>query len=305
MNDDGKTGRRNDGPVSRREFLSAAVVSAFLGHRTLHPDSRPVGPSARRSVGSFPLGLQLYAVRDVIKADVPGTLAALAAMGYREMELAGRYGLTAAEFRAALDAAGLKAPAGHVGIPELTDGIEQTIADAKTLGHRYLILPWVGEEYRSVDGWKRGAELLNRAGERCRAAGITVGYHNHDFEFLPIPDASEGREGHRECGFDVLLRHTEPKLVTFELDLFWIRKGGRDALAYFREHRGRFRSVHVKDMAADGAMVDVGQGVMDWKELFHAARRAGVKHYFAEHDEAKDQLAFARVSADYLKALRL
>ncbi len=302
MTNDGTTGRRNDGPVSRREFLGAAVASAFLGHITLHPDPRPVGPSARRSAGSFPLGLQLYAVRDVIKADLPGTLAALAAMGYREVELAGLYARTAAEFRALLDAAGLKAPAGHVGVPALTDEIEQTIADAKTLGHRYLILPWIGEEYRTVDGWRRAAELLNRAGAQCRAAGLHLGYHNHDFEFLPVGD---GDAAAAPTGYDLLLRHTDPKLVMFELDLFWIRKGGRDALAYLREHRGRFRSVHIKDMAADGAMVDVGQGVMDWKTLLHAARRAGVKHFFAEHDEAKDQLAFARVSATYLKTLRL
>ncbi len=293
---DGSAARRLGGTIDRRDFLGSIAAGLLLPR--LSPKAEP--PSRRAAEPpTFPLGIQLYAVRDVIKTDLPGTLAALAAMGYREVELAGLYGRTAAEFRALLDAAGLKAPAGHVGVPALTDEIEQTIADAKALGHRYLILPWIGEEYRSADGWKRGAELLNRAGERCRAAGLTVGYHNHDFEFLPLPGAPG------DCGYDALLRHTDPTLVVFELDLFWIRKGSRDALAYFRQHSGRFRAVHVKDMAADGAMVDVGQGVMDWKTLLHAAHQAGVEHFFAEHDEATDQLAFARASADYLKTLRL
>ena len=295
---DASAARRLGGSSDRREFLGALAAGLLRPGltRTAEPPSRQAAaPSSR------PFGIQLYAVRDVIKTDLPGTLAALAAMGYREVELAGLYGRTAAEFRALLDAAGLKAPAGHVGVPALTDEIEQTIADAKALGHRYLILPWIGEEYRTVDGWRRAAELLNRAGARCRAVGLRLGYHNHDFEFLPVG----GGEAAPPTGYDLLLRHTDPKLVMFELDLFWIRKGGRDALAYFAEHRGRFRAVHIKDMAADGAMVDVGQGVMDWKALLNAARRAGVKHFFAEHDEATDQLAFARASADYLKTLRL
>lgn len=286
------------GACDRRDFLARvggltvlAGLPAIGGPAT----GRPAGPLSR------PVGIQLYAVRDVIKQDVPGTLAALAALGYREVELAGLYGLSAAAFRVALDGAGLSAPAGHVGIPALTDQLERTITEAKLLGHRYLILPWVGEEYRTVDGWRRAAELLNRAGERCREVGLTVGYHNHEFEFLPLPPGGDARI---RCGLDALLRFTERKLVTFELDLFWARKGGADALAYFREHRGRFRSVHVKDMAADGAMVDVGAGVMDWPALLHAARAAGVEHFFAEHDLAPDQMAFARASASYLATLK-
>jgi sugar phosphate isomerase/epimerase len=290
--------------VSRRTFLETVTGALMVGGIAESPN-RPIAQSPNRP---RPFGIQLYAVRDVIQTDPAGTLAALAGMGYREVELAGLYGRSAAEFRAALDAAGLTAPAGHVGVPALTDNLVQTIADAKVLGHKYLILPWVGEEYRTVDGWGRAAELLNRAGERCRRAGLTVGYHNHDFEFAPLGQFERvDRDGrtHPVRGYDLLLANADPKLVKFELDLYWARQGGVDALRYFHDYRGRFRAVHVKDMAADGSMVDVGQGVMDWPALLHAARRAGVEHFFAEHDEAKDQLAFARASAEYLRTLRL
>lgn len=295
---DGPAARRLGGRCDRRDFLGTLAAGVLLPRL-----SRSAETSSRGAVepSSHPFGIQLYAVRDEAQRDLSGTLTALAAMGYREVELAGLYGKTAAQFRAALDAAGLKAPAGHVGIPALTDQLEQTIADAKVLGHRYLILPWVGEEYRTADGWKRAADLLNHAGARCREAGLTVGYHNHGFEFAPLP---EGADAPWSSGYNALLRLTDPSLVVFELDLFWARQGGADALAFFQGYSGRFRAVHVKDMAADGAMVDVGAGVMDWPVLLGAARSAGVAHCFVEHDEAKDQLAFARASAAFMKRLR-
>ena len=207
----------------------------------------------------------------------------------------GLYRRSAKEVRAILDRHGLQAPAGHVGIPQITDTIDQTIADAKTLGHEYVVVPWIPEESRTRDGYRQMAEILNRAAEKLHRVGLTLGYHNHWFEFDPI---SDGDSGGPSCGYDVLLRHTDPKLVVMELDLYWIRKGGRDALQYFHDFKGRFRLVHVKDMAADGSMVDVGRGVIGWADLLTAAKKAGVQHFLAEHDDAKEPLAFARTSFD-------
>lgn len=252
-------------------------------------------PSARPSVR--PLGIQLYTLRDLLKDDFEGTIAALAQIGYQEVEFAGLYGRAAGDVRKVLDRHKLKAPSGHYGIPAITDTLEQTIAEAKTLGHRYVVVPWLPEEVRNPDGYARSADTFNEAGERLRKAGLTLGYHNHWFEF----DALEGGR----CGYDILLDRTRRELVVMELDLFWIRKGGRDALSYFANHPGRFRMVHVKDMAADGAMVDVGQGAMDWPTLLEAAKRAGVEHRFVEHDEAKDPLAFARSSFRFMEQLRI
>jgi sugar phosphate isomerase/epimerase len=126
---------------------------------------------------------------------------------------------------------------------------------------------------------------------------MTLGYHNHDFEFLPLDGTASGR-----CGYDVLLERTEPELVAMELDLFWIRKGGRDAFAYLRRHAGRFRLVHIKDMDAAGEMVDLGRGVMPWHDLLDAAQAAGVRHWFAEHDTPADPMAFARGAISYLRS---
>jgi sugar phosphate isomerase/epimerase len=285
--------RQADRPsVDRRGFLGALAALLAGGwdgaghHASLNPPpEKPTRPP--------PLGIQLYTLRSLLEADFAGTIAALARIGYDEVEFAGLYGQGARDVRTLLDRQRLKAPSGHYGIPAVTDILAQTIAEAQTLGHRYVVVPWLPEELRNADGYRRTADIFNRAGARLQQAGMFLGYHNHWFEFEPL---SGGR-----CGYDILLEHTDPGLVTMELDLFWIRKGGGDALEYFANHQGRFRLIHIKDMAADGAMVDVGQGVMDWPTLLQAAKRAGVRHRFVEHDESRDPLGFARTSFAFME----
>lgn len=245
------------------------------------------------------IGIQLYTIRDQFKADPAATLAALAAMGYREVEFAGLQGHEARALRALLDANRISAPSGHFGVPELTTDFEQTARDAKILGHDYLVLADVPEEYRTAEGYERAAVLMNEIAERCRNAGFRFGYHNHDFEFRPL----EERNG--LCGYDLILTGTAKAKVVMELDLYWIRNGGRDALGFFARWPSRFRMVHVKDMDVDGAMVDVGAGAMDWRELLGTARKIGVEHFFVEHDETKDPMQFARTSYDYLSRLSI
>jgi sugar phosphate isomerase/epimerase len=277
--------------VDRRGFLGA-VGAIWLGNLpTRGAIDRLTTPPPDR-----PLGIQLYTLRDLLQKDFEGTLAALAQIGYREVEFAGLYGWSAADVRRVLDRHRLRAPAGHCDLAAITDGLERTVNQAKALGHRYVVVAWIPEETRTRDGYAAIADTFNRAGERLRGAGLTLGYHNHWFEFTAL-------DGER-TGYDILLERTEPDLVTMELDLFWIRKGGHDALRYFTEHQGRFRMIHIKDMTADGTMVDVGQGAMDWPTLLEAAAKAGVAHQFVEHDEAKDPLAFARASFAYMERLR-
>jgi sugar phosphate isomerase/epimerase len=255
-------------------------------------------PSRPRGIHDLPLGIQLYTVRDLLATDFDGTLAALRRIGYREVEFAGLHGHPPGQVRALLDRLGLRAPGGHVGIPAITDGLDQTIAEARTLGLEYVIVPWIDEDARTATGYRRIAATFNSAGARLRAAGLTLGYHNHWFEFDPLADSPA------TCGYDLLLDGTDPELVVMELDLYWIRKGGKDALHYFRTHPGRFRLVHVKDMGTDGSMVDVGQGVIPWPTMLPAARQAGVRHFLAEHDNPPDPLAFARATYAYLRTLR-
>jgi sugar phosphate isomerase/epimerase len=285
--------------TNRRDFfascLSGMIVLPGLSDRL---SLAPAAPETRHCT-TRPWGIQLYTVREQARADLTGTLSTLAAMGYSEVEFAGLYDHGAAEVRAMLDGAQLTAPAGHVAMETLSDArIERTIEDAVTLGHRYLVVPSIDGDPRSVEGYAAAAETFNRAGRTVRAAGLTLGYHNHDADFASLDGATGGR-----CGYDILLQRTDPALVAMELDLFWIRKGGRDAFDYLRSETGRFRMVHIKDMDASGRMVDLGLGVMPWRELLDAAAAAGVTHWFAEHDEPADAMAFARSAVQYLRTL--
>lgn len=283
---DGWAGRR---VVNRREFLetSAAFAAAlpFAGAASRLPDYPPTR-----------LGIQLYTLRNLLEKDFEGTIAKIARIGYKEVEFAGVYGRKAVDLKRALDQNHLVAPAGHCDIEAVTVKLDDTIAQAKTLGHKYVVVAWIPDEARTVDGYANVADTFNQAGEKLNKAGLALGYHNHSFEFDKL-------DGDR-CGYDILLERTQPELLHMELDLYWIREAGRDAFRYFTQNQGRFRMVHIKDMSAEKTMVDVGQGVMDWPSLLSAAKAAGVEHYFVEHDEAKDPIAFAKTSYEYLHRLK-
>ena len=140
------------------------------------------------------------------------------------------------------------------------------------------------------------AETLNRAGEQCLETGVQLCYHNHDFEFTPIDGT---------LPYDLLLELTEPALLAMELDLFWICKAGLDPLDYFARYPGRFPLCHVKDMQSDGSMAAVGSGELGFANILTAARRAGVRHYFVEHDQPSDPMASVSESYQALMDLRI
>lgn len=293
-------GRADWRSVDRRGFLGAASALLFGGLSSANGPDRltslpPVRPPAFPAV--HPLGIQLYTLRELLQRDFEGTIRQLADIGYREVEFAGLYGQRAADLRKVLDRHHVSAPSGHCDIAGVTVKLDQTIAEARTLGHRYVVVAWIPDEARTPAGYASVAETFNQAGEKLKKAGLTLGYHNHSFEFKPL-------EGDRN-GYDILLQRTQPDLVTMELDLYWIREAGQDALRYFADHQGRFRLVHIKDMASDGSMVDVGKGAMDWPVLLAAARKAGVQHQFVEHDEPPDPIAFARTSYEYMSRLKI
>ncbi|MBI1966858.1 MAG: sugar phosphate isomerase/epimerase [Gemmatimonadetes bacterium] len=242
--------------------------------------------------------MQLYTLRQAMARDVEATLAQVAVIGFTQVEFAGYFGKTPAQMRAILDRHGLAAPSAHIPIEMLSRNWATVLEEAHDLGHRYLCVAWIPAEMRrTVDDYKRVAELFSRAGEESHAHGIRFAYHNHDFELAPL----EGR-----VPLDVLLEETDPAHVWFELDLYWITKGGGDPLAYFNRYPNRFPLVHVKDSAGppDHRMVDVGQGTIDWKRIFARRDQAGIRHYFVEHDEPQDPFASIRASYQYLRRLR-
>ena len=275
--------------IDRRDFLGtmgALAVGAML------PACRPAATTSRLSR----IGLQLYTVRDLMKKDVEGTLAAVAGAGYTEVEFAGYFDKSPADIRAMLDRHGLTAPAVHTG--DITpDAWTKALDAAKVVGHEYIVVPWIPEERRkTLADWKAVAADFNRAAATAKAAGLQFAYHNHDFEFPLV-------EG--QVPYDVLLAETDPQLVQLEIDLYWITKGGQDPLAYFARWPGRVPLVHVKDSlgAPDHKMVDVGAGTIDWKRIFARSAQAGIKHYFVEHDQPADPIASITASCAYLKRL--
>ena len=296
------------GRMDRKQFLRAtgAVWGAGLlagcgGVGT----TRAGGPAAGESTGAGraalnpPLdriGLQLYTVRSLMSEDVAATLDAVAAIGYDEVEFAGYFGQGPARIREWLDSAGLAAPAAHVGIDDLMGaGLEASIGAASVLGHRWLVLPWVGEKMRTHDGYRELAELLNEAGAATARADLRVAYHNHAFEFDALDE-----EG--VTGYALLLEHLDPAFVDLEIDFHWSEVGGADSAALLAKHPGRFALCHVKDLTADGRMADVGAGEIDWQGLFGLTGTAGLRHFLVEHDRPGDPLASIEASYRYLSA---
>ena len=254
------------------------------------------------------VGLQLYTVRDAMKADVPGTIAKVAAVGYKEVEFAGYFNLSPKEISGILKKNGLTAPSGHFPLDTIEKKWPETLESAHEVGQTFIVCPYIDDEMRTADGYKHVAEVLNKAGEASKKVGIQLCYHNHFFEFAP----NAGLGG--KLPYDFLLENTDKNNVKMEMDLCWISVAGQDPVAYFAKYPGRFPLVHVKDMKvlpkvtpADLAslkmdavmpnMTSVGDGVIDWKRIFAHAGQAGIEHYFVENDFPKD--AFANIAASY------
>lgn len=279
---------------TRRNFLATLGVAAL-------------GVVSRDAIGAAPIlaprrridrvGLQLYTVRDLMKADMPGTLARVANIGYKEVEFAGYFGRSPAEVRRLLQKNNLTSPSTHLGWESL-DNWQKVIEDSKRIGHKWITLPWIPEEKRqTIEDWRAIAARFNRAGAQAKSAGLRFAYHNHNFELAPFAGTRP---------LDILLNDTDPDLVDFEMDLYWVVFGGGEPLDYFNRFPGRFPLVHVKDSAGppDNKMTDVGKGTIDWAKIFAQSKRAGIKHYFVEHDEPANPIESIRNSYRYLHALR-
>lgn len=295
--------------MTRRAFVQTSLAAAATA-------ALPRGASAQqRRIDR--LGLQLYSVRALMKADVPGTLAKVAAIGFKEVEFAGLFGRDPKDVRAMLDKNGLTAPAAHVDWGTVETKLPETLAAARTLGHAFIIVPYIGEaERKQPDIYKRAADLFNKAAAESVKSGIQFAYHQHGFEFVPS-DALGGK-----LPYDYLLENTDPALVKMELDLCWISAAEQDPVAYFNKYPGRFPLVHVKDWLKNGKpgapyagalgpdtrftgeMANVGQGSIDWKRIFANADKGGVKHYIIEHDNPKSPLEDLGSSFAYVRDLR-
>lgn len=265
----------------------------MAGRRSLLVAAAALAAGPARAQGRPTVGLQLYTVRALLERDYEGTLLRVATLGYRTVEFAGLYpSPSPRETLAMLRRCGLAAPSGHAGQPELEGDLAATLVTANALGQQFIVCPSVdASRLNSLDGWKRLGARFNRIGAEARRAGLVFAYHNHDFEFRPIDG---------QIPYDVLLAETDPDLVRLEVDLYWMARARRDPIAYFEKYPGRFPLLHLKDMAADGAITDVGRGTIDFKRILAAAGRAGVVHCFVEHDDPSDPLDSIASSLRYL-----
>ena len=269
----------------RRQFLQHS--SAGLAAVALLGNPLQALAAEQKSKAAKKAGLQLYTLRDMMEKSVADTLKLVAGVGYGDVEFAGYFGHSAKDIRKLLDANGLAAPSVHVPLEVLRSSLPQVIADAKVIGHHYIVLPWLSQEQRgdSVDNYKKLAAELNGFAKPIKDAGLQLAYHNHDFELTPVKGG---------LPYDVLLSETDKDLVKMELDLFWAVKAGVDPLTLFAANPSRFPLVHVKDMAKDGAMVDVGTGTIDFKAIFAKAELAGIRHQFVEHDNSTNRITTIR-----------
>jgi sugar phosphate isomerase/epimerase len=279
---------------TRRNFLATLGVAA-LGVVSRDTAAAAAIVAPRRKIER--VGLQLYTVRDLMKADMPGTLARVAEIGYKEVEFAGYFGRTPRQVRDLLKRYHLTSPSTHLPYDSFQNW-QKVLDDSKTIGHKWVTLPFIPEEKRrTVADWKGLAAQFNQVGKQARSSGLRFAYHNHDLELKPI-------DGVRPL--DILLGETDPKFVDFEMDIYWVVFGGGDPLDYFNRFPHRFALAHVKDSAGppDNKMVDVGQGKIDFRTIFAQSNKAGFKHYFVEHDQPADPIATIRNSYNYLHALR-
>jgi len=307
----------HDTRVSRRGFLTAAGATAAAvgapGALASVAAAHPRGGYGHRRdrIPRDRISIQLFTLRDQLAADLEGTLEALAEIGYRRVEHAGFVGRTVTEFKAALDAVGIRATSGHVTIPQPFNEADwsASLRDALVLQSRYIVQPFfginfgTGEVIRDSATWTAFAHDLNRAGQMARRVGLRLGYHNHNWEFFRLTDDPS------RTAFDVLIEETDPRYVHFELDLFWSWRGATDPVDILRRIDGRVRQYHVKDLNQAGSFADPGEGLIDFVRIFQVQQ---VDEYIVERDDAgspprtpAQALDTARVGYEFLANLRL
>ena len=260
-----------------------------------------IGPSFKG-----PVGLQLYSFRDQFKTDVPGTLDQVKAFGIKYVETAGTYGVPAEKFRALLDERGLKAVSGHFPYEKCRDDVESIAAEAKTVGLEYAGCAWIPhKDPFDEKTCREAAAVFNRAGEALAKHGLKFFYHIHGYEFLPYGNGTL---------FDLLMAETNPEYVKFQMDVFWVVQPGQDPVKLFEKYGKRFELMHLKDMKR-GTLSDftghsdvtnnvpLGAGVIDFKNVLKAAKKAGVKWYFLE-DESPTVITQVPTSLKYLQEMK-
>jgi sugar phosphate isomerase/epimerase len=254
-----------------------------------------------------PLGLQLYSLRAQFAKDVPGTLDKVRDFGFKYVEPAGTYGVKPEKFKAELESRGLKAISGHFPYEKFRDDPASIVRDAKALDLKYAGCAWIAHSGAFTEqDCRSAANVFNTAGKELAKHGIKFFYHTHGFEFQPHGSGTL---------FDLLMAETDPKFVSYEMDVFWVVHGGQNPVDLFEKYGNRFELVHLKDMKVGtptGVLtgktdvsndVALGKGRIDYQRILPAAQKAGVKWYFIE-DESPSVEQQIPESMKYLKLVK-
>ena len=312
--------------IDRRSLLLGAAGTAAVLALPACALRTPDGRFFERH--SLPVGIQLYALGDDPQKDLEGTLAKVAAIGFRDIEMPGLLGRDAASVHRAADAAGVSVSSIHVGVKgelSMASDSQRLLDIAGTLGASHIVVPMFplpvglkpqpgediaallvrGVREQGADMWKELAALLNTKGSALKAGGVALGYHNHSIEFMPVD---------KRTGWEIIAEETDPALVHFEADIGWIASAGLDPVAFLNRYSGRVRQLHVKDvkrgfvpstqMKTDPT--EVGSGSVDWARVLPAAYAAGARHFYYEQEPpfAIPRIEAAAKSYAFLAQLR-
>ena len=286
--------------MHRREFLSktaqAAALMAVLPNISCAAQTTIDG----RIFKDF--GIQLWTLRDQIEQNPKQTISQVAKMGFTQIEsFEGKQGIfwnmKPKDFRSFLKDENLSMISAHC---DWTKNLDQKANDVASVGGKYLVCPWLGPQ-KTIDDYKKAAEQFNKAGEVCKKAGLRFAYHNHDYSFKEL-------EG--QIPQDVFMNNTDPSLVDFEMDIYWVVTAGVDPIAYMEKHKNRFKLCHIKDRNIGSKeqfdSCTLGEGSVDYKTVLQKANVLGMQHFIYEQEKYNEQgvLANAKTSADFLKKLR-
>ncbi|MFV7235613.1 sugar phosphate isomerase/epimerase family protein [Flavobacterium sp. ZB4R12] len=286
--------------IKRRDFLinSGLALGALV-----------IAPSFAFTTKKRPIGIQLWTLRDTLPKDVKGVLAQVGKVGFNEVETFGYspkngfFGTSVKDFKSMLCDNGLKATSNHFDFNGYiengsTESLKSYIETANILGSEYVTVPYIVQNLRgkSIDDYKKLALKINQAAEICKASGLKLAYHNHDFEFEKFESTT---------GYEILLNNTDKNLVDFEMDLYWVVRSGNNPLQLFKEHPGRFKMWHVKDMDKinPNFNAEIGTGSIDFKAIFAEAELSGMKRFFLEHESnyKPNPIESAAISFNYIE----
>ena len=280
--------------MNRRKFIQQGTVAAGAAFAL---SQLPKQLFANAGLSDIPVGFQSWILREDIGKNFAANLKMMSDMGYKLIEMCSPKGygggfaplesIRPSELKKTINDNGLSCPSCHFGFKELTEDLESRIEWSKEIGLSHMVCSSMGlPKDATISDWQKAAERLNESGEKIKAAGLQAGFHNHSTEFAKIDS---------ELIYDRLLKTFDPELVKLQFQTEVINLGYK-ASDYFNKYPGRFISSHLSDWTSDKKQAAIGSGVIDWKEFFAAAKKAGVQHFYVEMDadKFKDSIAYIK-----------